>query len=52
MKKLIWLILFFLASFVLGAVAHEDDIYRCLKKYGHSGKAGWIHHFEAPNMKE
>jgi len=38
--------------FFLGAIAHEYDIYHALVKYGHSGKAGWIYHIEAPGMKK
>ena len=37
--------------FVLGAISHERDIYRNLKKYGRARSAAWTCEIYSPQMK-
>jgi hypothetical protein len=51
-KMILVLVVWTIFVSVLGAITHERDIYRCLKKYGESRQAGWTVEIVAPNMKE
>ena len=39
---MIWLIMLVVVAFMSGALSHEYDMRRCIKKYGNTGCAGWL----------